>query len=204
MTALIADPRVAECIIAERRARGWDRQDEVWDGIYIIMPDPNIEHQEIVSGLVGAFREVVGPPAGGKVLPGFNISDRARDWTFNYRCPDVGVLLAGNQAEIFEAHVRGPADFLVEIVSPGDKSRDKFDFYGELRVCELLLIDRHPWSLELYQYNGSQLVLAGRSSLPASEVFSSVVLPLSFQLVPSEPRPEIRIAKAGGTRSWVA
>jgi hypothetical protein len=45
MTALIADPGVAERIIAERRARGWDREDEVWEGVYIVMPDPNVEHQ---------------------------------------------------------------------------------------------------------------------------------------------------------------
>lgn len=204
MTAIIADPCVEERIIAERRARGWDRQDEVWNGTYIIMPDSNIEHQEIISTLVEAFRDVVRPPGGGEVLPGFNISDRGDDWTFNFRCPDVGVLLARNPAEIFEAHIRGPVDFLVEIVSPGDKSRDKFDFYGELGVRELLLIDRYPWSLVLYRNNGSELVLARRAGLQQSEVIASEVLPLSFQLVPAEPRPEIRIAEVGGTRSWVA
>ncbi len=168
------------------------------------MPDPNIEHQEIISSLVEAFRQVVRPPNGGKVLPGFNISDRTDDWMFNYRCPDVGVLLAGNPAQVFEAHICGPADFLVEIVSPGDKSRDKFDFYGELGVRELLLIDRYPWSLELYRHNGSELVLAGRSDLQQGEVIASEILPLSFQLVPAEPRPEIHIAEADGSRNWVA
>jgi Uma2 family endonuclease len=204
MTAIIADPRVEESVIAERRARGWDRKDEVWDGTYIIMPDPNIEHQEIVAQLTVVFSAVVRPPKGGKVLPGSNISDRGDDWAFNYRCPDVGVLLAGNPAQVFEAHICGPADFLVEIVSPGDKSRDKFDFYGELGVRELLLIDRYPWSLELYRHNGRELVLSGRSDLPQGDVFASSVLPLSFQLVPAEPRPEIRIAEVGGTRTWVA
>jgi len=204
MTALIADPELAERIIAERRAKGWDRKDEVWDGMYIIMAPKDIEHQQLVGELMVAIYEVIDASAGGMVLPGFNISDRTDDWTFNYRCPDVGVLLAGNPAQVFEAHICGPADFLVEIVSPGDKSRDKFDFYGELGVRELLLVDRYPWSLELYRHNGSELVPAGRSSLPQSEVFTSSVLPLSFQLVAAEPRPEIRIAEVGGTRIWAA
>jgi Uma2 family endonuclease len=204
MTAIIADPCVEERIITERRARGWDRQDEVWDGVYIIMPDPNVDHQRLVMRLGVAFSEAINAPTGGDVFPGLNLSDRTDDWTNNYRCPDVGVFLKGNTAQVFEAHIRGPADFLVEIVSAGDKSRDKFDFYGELGVRELLLIDRYPWSLELYRHNGSELVLAGRSDLQQGEVIDSTVLPLNFRLLPAEPRPEIHIAEAGGSRTWVA
>ena len=204
MATLIADPVVEERLIAERRARGADRKDEVWDGVYIIMPDPNVEHQRLVMRLGVVFSEVVNPPAGGDVFPGLNLSDRAEDWKDNYRCPDVAVFLSGNTAQVFEAHICGPADFLVEIVSPNDKTRDKFDFYGGLGVRELLVIDRQPWSLELYRLSGNELVPAGRSSVPQSDVIASAVLPLSFQLFPAQPRPEIRIAEIGGLRTWIA
>ncbi len=204
MTVLIADPRVECEVIAERKAKGWDRQDEVWDGVYVIMPDANVEHQLLVARLVVAFSTVINPPAGGEVFPGLNLSDQIEDWTFNYRCPDVAVFLAGNKAQVFEVHICGPADFLVEIVSPFDKSRDKLEFYAELGVRELLIIDRYPWSLELYRNNGNEFVLAGKSSVTLSEVFASNVLPISFQLLPAEPRPEIRIAEIGGARSWSA
>ena len=133
-----------------------------------------------------------------------NLSDRAEDWKDNYRCPDVAVFLSGNTAQVFEAHICGPADFLVEIVSPNDKTRDKFDFYGGLGVRELLVIDRQPWSLELYRLSGNELVPAGRSSVSQSDVIASAVLPLSFQLFPAQPRPEIRIAEIGGVRTWIA
>ena len=106
------------------------------------------------------------PPAARveKSIPGINLSDRADDWEHNYRCPDVAVFLPGNLAEKFEAHYRGPADFLVEIVSPHDNTREKIPFYSALGVRELLIIDRYPWSLELYRHNGKELVLAGQSS----------------------------------------
>jgi hypothetical protein len=68
----------------------------------------------------------------------------------------------------------------------------------------LLLIDRYPWSLELYRHNGNELALAGQSSADRSDVFASTVLSLSFQLVPAQPRPEIHIAELVGERSWVA
>src|SRR5208282_4404695 len=63
MATLIADPLVEERLIAERRARGADRKDEVWDGVYVIMPDPNVEHQRLVMRLGVVFSEVVNPPA---------------------------------------------------------------------------------------------------------------------------------------------
>jgi Uma2 family endonuclease len=204
MATLIADPGVEERLIAERRAKGADRKDEVWEGVYIVMPDPNVEHQRLVMRLGVVFCEVVNPPVGGEVFPGLNLSDRGEDWKYNYRCPDVAVSLSGNTARVFEAHICGPADFLVEIVSPNDKTRDKVDFYGGLGVRELLVIDRQPWSLELYRRSGNELVPAGRSTAAHSDVVSSAVLPLSFQLFPAQPRAEIRIAEIGGLRTWIA
>ena len=202
MTTLITDPHLEESLKAQRRAWGGDRYDEVWDGVYIMSPLPNVQHQELVSGLVGALREVLRPPVGGNVYPGINLSDRVDDWEHNYRCPDVAVFLPGNLAGEFEAHYCGPADFLVEIVSPRDNSREKIPFYSLLGVRELLVIDRYPWSLELYRYNGSDLVLAAQSRLEKREVVASTVLPLSFQLLPAQPRPQIRITEIGGQREW--
>ena len=209
MTAIIADPCVEERIIAERRARGWDRQDEVWNGTYIIMPDSNIEHQEIISSLVEAFRDVVRPPGGGKVLPGFNISDRGDDWTFNFRCPDVGVLLARNPAEIFEAHIRGPGRLLGGDRQPGDKSREKFDFYGELGVRELLLIDRYPWSLEPLSQQRQRAGSGGAGRPPAERSHcqrgpSSELPTCPGRAAARNPHRGSRWdAELGGLRTWV-
>ncbi len=204
MTALITDPELEESLKAQRHAWGVDRFDEVWEGVYIMSPQPNVEHQELVSDLVGALRDVIHPPQGGKVYPGINLSDRADDWKDNFRCPDVAVFLAGNPAEKFKAHYRGSADFLVEIISPDDNAREKIPFYSLLGVRELLIIDRYPWSLELYRHNGKELALAAQSSLEKSELVASTVLPLNFQLLPAEPRPQIRITEANGRREWSA
>ena len=86
------------------------------------MPDANALNISIlVARLVVAFSTDVNPPTGGEVFPGLNLSDQVDDWTFNYRCPDVAVFLAGNKAQVFEAHICCGGDFVVEIVSPGDK-----------------------------------------------------------------------------------
>ena len=55
MTAVIADPDLQRQLIRRRRARGQDRHDEVWEGVYVINAQPNDEHQSIVSRLTFIF-----------------------------------------------------------------------------------------------------------------------------------------------------
>lgn len=114
----------------------------------------------------------------------------------------MAVLLPGGEARACESHFLGPADFLIEIISPSDKTREKIAFYSLLGVRELLIIDRYPWSLELYRHNGSELALAARSELETSEVIASAIVPLRFQLLAARPRPQIRILESNGQREW--
>ena len=86
-----------------------------------------------------------------KVFAGCNVSDQPKRWKRNYRCPDVAVFLPGNPAEDRKTHWFGGPDFAVEIISRFDRSREKFGFYKSVGVRELLLVDRHPWALELYR-----------------------------------------------------
>jgi Uma2 family endonuclease len=203
MTTLVLDRLAARDIINERRARGHDRWDEVWDGLYIVMPSPNVEHSRLTGRLVIAIGDVIEWPGLGCVLPGTNVSDRVDDWRKNYRCPDVAVYLKGNPAVEKDSYWLGGPDFAIEIVSPDDRSRQKFDFYAKVGVRELLLIDRDPWSLELYQCLGGNWVLAGCSKLDDPQILSSTTLPLRFRLCPGDPRLTIELTKVDGSRSWI-
>ena len=162
MTMLVTDPSLEERLILERQRTGADRYDEIWEGIYVMSPIANVEHQRIVTRLAAVLQEVVGWSGQGEVFAGLNFSDRGHDWEHNYRVPDVGVFLRGTTAEDLETHWRGPADFLVEVTSPGDRSREKLPFYGRLGVRELLIVDRDDWSLELYRLDAGELRSQGR------------------------------------------
>jgi Uma2 family endonuclease len=166
-------------------------------------PMPTDQHQKLVS-LLGAILEVtVGWPGLGEVRPGVNLSDRKLEWEHNYVVPDVAVFLHGGTAENWETHWRGAADFLIEITSPGDRTREKIPFYSSLGVVELLVIDRNPWTLELYRHQDGQLTKVGQSTLAEPHVVASAVVPLSFQLVPGDPRPQVRVVPPESKRSWL-
>jgi Uma2 family endonuclease len=203
MDLLVLDPFARDQLIQERRANGLDRWDEAWDGVYVLMPNPNVEHQKIAAGLVIAFGIVVKLPGLGEVFNGVNVSDREEGWTHNYRCPDVAIYLRENPARDCGPHWFGGPDLAVEIASPDDRAREKLGFYSKVGVRELLLIDRDPWALELYKLRRNKLALVGKSDLERPSVLASDVVPLSFRLVAGAARPGIEVIHADGVQRWI-
>jgi Uma2 family endonuclease len=203
MAILVLDPHVENQVLAARIGSDGDQYDEMWEGVYIVMPLPNDEHQEIVSELDFILQETVGQARLGKVRPGVNLSDRDKGWEQNYREPDVAVFLRDGRAINHGTHWQGAADFLVEIISPGERTREKIPFYSSIGVVELLVIDRDPWSLELYRNENGQLTKVGQSTLAAPDVLESQTVGLTFQLLPGEPRPQIRATHPASGRQWV-
>ncbi|MFV2065407.1 MAG: Uma2 family endonuclease [Pirellulales bacterium] len=202
MVTLITDPALEERLIAMRGAWGGNHHDEVWDGIYIMTPLPNDEHQDIVGGLIAALHGIVKKPGLGIVRPGVNISDRTTDWQQNYRCPDAAVFLNDTKATNHGSYWYGGPDLAIEVISPGDKAREKLAFYGDVGTREVLLIDRDPWQIELYRLDGSKLELIGSSSLEATVPLESQVVGCSFVLKQGKPRPLVRIEQAAANKSW--
>jgi hypothetical protein len=113
MPTLVRDKYVEDDIRAERRARGADRWDEVWEGIYVMAPLPNDEHQFLQSRLNTILDVTVGLGGTGEVRAGVNVSDREQDWKENYRCPDVAVFLRGTAARNMRTFWLGGPDFAI-------------------------------------------------------------------------------------------
>lgn len=201
MATLILDRELAEEIRQQRAESGGDRWDEVWEGTYVMAPLPNIEHQAFVSKLSSILYFLV-DWSRDTVLAGTNVSDRQQDWTHNYRCPDVAVYLHGNPAKNCGTHWWGGPDLAIEVVSPDDRSYDKIPFYEKVGTRELLLIDRHPWQIELLRRDGDQLVSAGVSRPDDQCVIRSAVFPITFQLLPGSGRPQLVVSVVGDERSW--
>jgi len=202
MATLITDPDLEQDILARRKAWGADRYDEVWEGVYVVSPMPNDEHQELVSALTAVFyAALVGQKA--QVRAGVNVSNREDDWKSNYRVPDVAVFLETGTAENRGSHWFGGPDFAVEVVSPEDRTREKISFYEEVNTRELLIVDRDPWALELFRRQGNRLVLAGQTTLDEPAELQTESISLSFELLAATPRPNIRIKHDGPGQEWI-
>ena len=204
MAVVIYDPVLEQRLRDERADPNVNRRDEVWEGVLVVPPMPNNEHQTVVMRFTLAFSNAVDFAAVDSVLPGCNVSDRDAGWEKNYREPDVAVYLATNPAKDSNTHWVGGPDVAVEIVSPGEDPRAKLDFYARVATREVLIVDRYPWSMEMYQLQGGTLVLVGTSDLATSAVLASGALPLTFQLRPGAPRPTILVTHTATGQTWTA
>lgn len=157
MTALwVHDPLIASQLIAQRKTQGLDRYDEVWDGVYVMTPMAGNEHQSLATQVSAVIITVVDWQGLGRTFTGANVSDRRHDWIQNYRIPDVLVFKSNSCAEDCGTHWLGGPEFAIEIVSPGDRTLEKLDFYAQVGTRELLVIDRSPWQLTLYRINSER------------------------------------------------
>lgn len=131
MTTIIRGPRPREVEAwLERRHRiGLDRFDEVWEGRYVVAPDPHLNHgrtQLGVAALLLSAARRLGLHAAGT----FNLGGPT-----DYRVPDAGLTPA------VPAVWHDRATLVVEILSPDDGTFDKLDFYSDHGVRELLVLD---------------------------------------------------------------
>jgi Uma2 family endonuclease len=200
---VICDPIDVKQLIKRRRATGADRFDEVWDGVYVMSPLADNSHQVISGRLITAIQSAL-DASGAIVFPGCNVSDRSERWRRNFRCPDVAVYLPGNPAEDRGTHWFGGPDFAVEILSPRDRSRKKFDFYASVGVRELFLVSRNPWGLELYRRTSEGWESLLVSNLEQPDLLQSDVLDLRFRLISGHPRPQIEVTSPADGRTWLA
>jgi len=193
MTTLIDDPEIEQRLIEDRRARGLDLWDEVWEGTYIIITGPNSEHQDILDGLIEVLRPIVRKLDLGTTRSTMNVSDRKGDWRENYRIPDFAFFSKESKAEDCDSFWFGGPDLAIEILSSGDRTREKFDFYTAVGTSELLLVNRDPWMLEQYARSGEGFELAGTVSPGDEDLLPLTTLPVVVGLADGQPRPKIHI-----------
>jgi Uma2 family endonuclease len=180
---LIRDAGVADRLIQERKRKGLDLYDEVWEGRYVIPSMPSWEHQKVLDDLGDILTEVVKRGRMGDKVQGANVSDRRKGWEYNYRVPDLVVVLKNSRAIECDTHICGGPDFLIEIQNPGDHTEEKVPFFGKIGVRELLIIHRDKRTLQLLRLEGEELVLVRPSLFKGKEWLVSEVLPLAFRRI---------------------
>jgi Uma2 family endonuclease len=202
MPAIVHDQDLTEQILEQRHALGNRTHDECWDGVTHIMPLPDNEHEKIAMFFGTVFSIAFGLDRPNTVQGSGNLSDRVKGWKKNFRNPDMVYYSAQTKAEDHGTFWCGGPDFLLEIISPNDLSRDKLPFYAKLGTREMLILDRDPWQLELYELQNDRMQLTGVARPGHKSAIKSGVVPLSFALIRHRPRPKIRITHTETGQEW--
>jgi Uma2 family endonuclease len=202
MEVLVTDPDLAKRLIAQRQEWEVDRFDEVWDGTYVLAPVADNTHQGLQADLGSILFSIAGFKSPSHVYMGVNVSDRVEGWEQNYRSPDVAVFLPGTTARECGTHWCGGPDFVIEIRCRGDRTMQKLPFYASINVRELFIIDREPWSMELYRLGDGALNRVDRVEVEGARSISSELVSLDFRFIPASPRPMIEVEHRDTRQRW--
>jgi len=128
-----------DAAIAQRRALGHDRFDEVWEGEYRMVPAPALGQAHVDAELLVVLRPSA-RRAGLTPLTAFNLGDRG-----DYRVPDQGYT-RGTPSGLYLP----TAEVVVEVLSPGDDTYRKFPFYARHDVREIIVADPDTARIEIH------------------------------------------------------
>lgn len=143
-----------EALKQKRQTLGQDLYDEVWEGVYRMVPAPGEAHWLVAQQLA----ELLGPVARAEgLVPGaeFNLGELA-----DYRVPDAGLHRAEERGDW-----RSTAALVVEIVSPDDETWQKLPFYAAHEVDEVLIVDPAERSVHWLALAGGEYGEVERSAL---------------------------------------
>jgi Uma2 family endonuclease len=156
MPTLVRDPQPAEfeALLERRRRLGQDLFDEVWEGVLHMNPAPHSRHGRLEWQLAGILAPLAAR-AGLRALGQFNLGEEG-----DYRVPDGALVHPGADAVYLPT-----AALLLEIVSPGDETWEKLDFYAAHGVEELLIVDPQQKSVSWMGLDGQEYRHLKRSRL---------------------------------------
>jgi Uma2 family endonuclease len=144
---------VPDHFLEERHRLGHDHQDEMWEGVLHMVPQPTGRHQRLAYE-IGVVLHPLAEAKGlvGLLEPAVYRPGRSDSW----RIPELGYCRPENYSD--ERGIEGRAELVVEIRSPRDETYDKLPFYADVGCQEVLVIDRDTCAVELFRLEGNDFV----------------------------------------------
>jgi Uma2 family endonuclease len=147
---------------------------EIVNGVLYMSPSPGWTHQEIVFEIASYLRDHLRKSgSGGVFIAPLDVELAPKD-VFQ---PDVVVLLKANRDKLKEGHIVGAPDLVVEVVSPGSETHDRYRklaAYARARIPEYWIVDPDSRTVEILTCEGgeyqSQGVYRGKAQLPSQIV----------------------------------
>lgn len=197
MTQQINEARPAGRVLARmsyEQFLGWDSENQhvEWvDGEVIEMPPVSEGHQDLLVFLLALLRPFVEAHDLGKLL--FDPFQMKTGPALPGRAPDILFVSNKNLPRLKQNYLAGPADLVVEIISPGSGATDrgaKFDEYEKGGVREYWLIDPLRGQAQFYQRSRGmvRLIEIGSNGIYRSAVLKGLWLNVDWLFAKHRPK----------------
>ena len=157
MRTLVLDSPAAglDPLFERRRRSGLDRLDEIWGGVYHMVPAPSGPHATIESQLHTILRPLA-QQAGLTMIGQSNLGESEQ----NFRVPD-SALHRDPPTGVWNP----TAALVIEIVSPDDETWEKLPFYAAHQVDEVLIVNPQERTVNWLGLSGEEYRPIERSGL---------------------------------------
>lgn len=128
------------------------------NGVVIEMPSINERHDALIEFIRILFKIFLEKTTGGRIVGDPMVMKL--DIVPSSRAPDIQVLLPDRLHQLKQNQVIGPANLVVEIVSPGSQRQDRVDKYREYElgsVPEYWIVDSRKTDAQFYQLGSDGL-----------------------------------------------
>jgi Uma2 family endonuclease len=185
---------------SEYLSRSHGEWSEWVEGKVTLMTPVGRQHQRVVSFLVALLRHFVERDQLGEVL--MEAFQMKTGPGLPGRSPDVLVVTRENLSRLRATHLQGPADLVVEVVTPESRTRDrevKVEEYERGGVREYWLVDPRTELAEFFELRGGeyQAIPLGDGERFESSVLPGLWLRVSW-LWPGQQPPLLEILRRWG------
>jgi len=145
-----------------------DLSSELLNGVLHVYSPASVEHERIFRFLLSLFNDYLQRQNLGEIL-GSHVVMRLGPKDIPE--PDLLVILKESQARLKETYIDGPADLVVEIISPSTRDIDlkqKCPLYLAHGVREVWIIDPVSKNLTLYRSDGESVIYKGQDRVISS------------------------------------
>lgn len=174
--------------------QGYEGQRVEWvNGTVIEMPSIDEEHDALIRFLENMLEACLHLMGGGGRICQENMIMRLPD--ISSRAPDLLVLLPENLARLQRTEIIGPADLVIEIISPGSHRTDRVEKFAEYEaggVPEYWILDpkyQEPLFYQLDEDGKYQRISPDEAGVYRSKVLPKLHLPIA--LLWQKPLPDI-------------
>lgn len=177
---------VPQEFLEERRQLGHDKRDELWEGELHMVPPGSFIHGSVSMDLGIALTPIAKRRELLVRLSEIGVFNPNVDKS--YRIPDVSVA---RPEHVSDRGFEG-AELVIEVLSPNDESRKKFDFYARIGVREVWLVEPKTRETELYALRADR---TGYDSIPfVAGIATSAVLGITLEIIDG---PLLRLRDGG-------
>lgn len=150
-------PDTPQEVLSWRAQTGADYLDEVWDGFYHVAPEKDEIQLTIEAALECWLMNCWGPRDQGRVFREVRVAT-PKQFETDYRVPGLCLVCDCPTEVLHDGYLTVTPNVVIEITHPRSFAHEKLQFFAQIGVQEVWLIDEESRKVDLFGCEGRRFI----------------------------------------------